>query len=118
LPGHDSEIEATFKMLDGRLAELLRAGDTIQFGVHYGRQVEFEYEVGMDSGRDSEVLQRSLEPPATGMRRYSLLSVAALTKVDGGIRGTLKVSKDQYEAWKAEVLASSDLRASAGSSSP
>lgn len=116
VPARDSEIEAAFKVLDGRLAELLRPGDTLAFGTHYGRQVEFEYEVGMASGWDSEVLQRSLEPSAIGMKGYSLLSAAALIKVDGGIRGVLRISKDRYEAWKAEVVERTELSAAADSS--
>jgi hypothetical protein len=114
LPAHDSEIEAIFKMLDGRLAEVLRAGDTLEFGTHYGRQVEFEYEVGLASSHDVESVLASLQPPVTGS---SPLPVAELTKIDGGIRGVLKVSKDRYEAWKAGVVAAqSDLSAVAVSS--
>jgi hypothetical protein len=117
LPDDHSEIGAIFQILDSRLAELLRVGDTIQFGVHYGRQVEFEYEVGMLSSRDTEAIQRSHEPSVTGMKESSLLPVAEWIKVDGGVRGVLKVSKDRYEAWKAEVLARAELRVAADSSS-
>jgi hypothetical protein len=114
LPGHNSEIEAAFEILDPRLADLLRAGDTLEFGTHYGRQVEFEYEVGLASSHDAESVLASLQPPVTGS---SLLPVAELIKVDGGVRGILKVSKDRYEAWKAGVVAAqSDLPAVAVSS--
>jgi hypothetical protein len=117
LPDHNSEIKAVFKMLDARLAELLRAGDTIQFGVRYGRQVEFEYEVGLASRPDAESVQASLQPPVTGPKEPSSLPVADLMSVDDGVRGVLKVSKERYEAWKAEVLVKTDLRAAAYASS-
>ena len=114
LPDHNGEIQSAFEMLDTRLAELLRPGDTLEFGTHYGRQVEFEYEVGLASGHDVESVLASLQPPVTGS---SLLPVAELIKIDGGIRGVLKVSKDRYEAWKAGVVAAqSDLPAVAVSS--
>ena len=114
LPDHNGEIQAAFEMLDARLAELLHAGDTLEFGTHYGRQVEFEYEVGLASSRDVESVLASLQPPVSGS---SLLPVAELTKIDGGIRGVLKVSKDRYEAWEAGVVAAqSDLPAVAVSS--
>jgi len=114
LPEHNGEIQAAFEMLDARLAELLHAGDTLEFGTHYGRQVEFEYEVGLASSHDVESVLASLQPPMTGS---SLLPVAELTKVDGGVHGVLKVSKDRYEAWKAGVVAAqSDLPAVAVSS--
>jgi hypothetical protein len=115
LPGHNSEIQSIFHILDSRFAELVRAGDTIQFGIHYGRQVEFEYEVGMASGRDAESVQRSIGGSATGMKGSSLLPAADLMKVDGGVRGVLKVPKDRYEAWLAEVKESTKLHAAAGS---
>jgi hypothetical protein len=80
----------------------------------WGRQVEFEYEVGLASSHDVESVLASLQPPVTGS---SLLPVAELIKIDGGIRGVLKVSKDRYEAWKAGVVAAqSDLPAVAVSS--
>lgn len=114
LPDHNDEIQAAFEMLDARLAELLRVGDTLEFGTHYGRQVEFEYEVGLTSSHDVESVLASLQPPVSGS---SLLPVAELTKIDGGVRGVLKVSKDRYEAWKAGVVAAqSDLPAVAVSS--
>jgi hypothetical protein len=117
LPGHNSEIEAVFKMLDARLAELLRAGDTIEFGVRYGRQVEFEYEVGLASRRDAKLVQAFLQPPVTRPKEPSSLPVADLMSVDDGVRGVLKVSKVRYEAWKAEVLVKTDQRAAAYASS-
>ena len=115
LPDHNSEIQSTFQILDARFAGLLRAGDTIQFGIRYGRQVEFEYEVGMASGRDAASVQRSLSQSATGMKGSSLLPVADLMRVDGGVRGVLKLPKGRYEAWLAEVQASAKLHAVAGS---
>jgi hypothetical protein len=107
LPDHNGEIQAAFEMLDARLAELLRPGETLEFGTHYGRQVEFEYEVGLTSSHDVESVMASLQPPVTGS---SLLPVAELTKIDGGIRGVLKVSKDRYEAWKEGVVAAQSDR--------
>jgi hypothetical protein len=117
LPDRNSEIKAVFKMLDARLAELLRAGDTIQFGVRYGRYVEFEYEVGMAPGLDSEVLQRSLEPSVTASKEGPPLPVADLMRVESGVRGVLKVSKSRYEAWLAKAGAGTELRAADDSSS-
>jgi hypothetical protein len=116
LPDHNSEIKAVFKMLDGRLADLLRAGDTIEFGVRYGRQVEFEYEVGLASRHDAESVQAFLQPPLIGPKEPSSLPVAHLMSVDDGVRGVLKVSKERYEAWKAEVVAKTDQRAAADAS--
>jgi hypothetical protein len=116
LPHRNSEIQTMFQFLDARLAELLRAGDTLLFGIHYGRRVEFEYEVETTSGRDAEVAQRSFGEPVTRPRGSSLLPIANLSRIDNGVRGDFKVSKDRYEAWLAEVVARTDQRAAAGSS--
>lgn len=116
LPDHDSEIQSMFQILDSRLAALLRAGDTIQFGIHYGRQVEFEYEVGMGLNPNREEAGSSREWPSTGPRGSSLLPVADLTRVDGGVRGVLKVPKARYVAWITEVQKQTYQRAAAGSS--
>jgi hypothetical protein len=114
LPNDNREIQAALQMLDSRLTELLRAGDTLEFGTRYGRQVEFEYEVGLSSSsREAGVIERSLVQPVTGPKESSLLPLADLMRVDGGVRGVLKVSTARYEAWKAEVLAGAEQRAAA-----
>ena len=113
LESSDSRKELTIGQVSLSRKEV-RPGDTLEFGTHYGRQVEFEYEVGLASSHDVESVLASLQPPVTGS---SLLPVAELIKIDGGIRGVLKVSKDRYEAWKAGVVAAqSDLPAVAVSS--
>jgi hypothetical protein len=119
LPDHNEEIQSIFKLLDSRLAELLQAGDTIQLGVHYGRRVEFEYEVGMGSSPRPETVSRTLMQSLTAPQpnEASALPAANVSRSEGGVRGVLKVSKAQYEAWTAGILAAqADLRTGRGSS--
>jgi hypothetical protein len=78
--------------------------------------VEFEYEVGLASRHDAESVQAFLQPPLIGPKEPSSLPVAHLMSVDDGVRGVLKVSKERYEAWKAEVVAKTDQRAAADAS--
>ena len=115
LPHGNSEIQEAFKMLDSRLAELLRAGDTLEFGTHYGRQVEFEYEVGMASSPDPEVVSRMIQSSTLPHPNAAFaLPAAELTRFDGGVRGVLKVSRARYEAWTAGVQGTkSELSAAA-----
>jgi hypothetical protein len=120
LPDENEEIQSIFKLLDSRLAELLQAGDTVQFGVHYGRRVEFEYEVTMHSSPGAEVVSRTLMQRSTApqLNEAFALPAADLSRSDGGVRGVLKVSRAQYEAWKTEILAAqADARAAANSTS-
>jgi hypothetical protein len=115
LPHDNSEIQEAFKMLDSRLAELLQAGDTLEFGMHYGRQVEFEYEVGMASSPDPEVVSRMIQSSTVPHPKAAFaLPAAELTRFDGGVRGVLKISRARYEAWTAGVQgAKSELSAAA-----
>jgi len=41
----NSDIRDSLAAINPKLAELLKDGDTLQFGIHYGRQIEFEYEI-------------------------------------------------------------------------
>jgi hypothetical protein len=111
MPGHDSEIQEILQIFEPRFAELLRPGDTVQFGIRYGRHVELEYEVGMASERDTDVPRRSSEPFETTPKEASLFPVADLTRVEGGVRGVLKVPRSQYEARIAEAMAGTEPRA-------
>lgn len=110
LPENNSEIQAMFRLLDPRLANLLRAGDTVELGTHYARDVELEYEVDLTASDDAGSAQRSLERPVPGPEVTSGLPVAHLTSIDHGVRGVVKVSKKGYEAWKEEIMAGARLR--------
>jgi hypothetical protein len=59
----DSEIQRLLRLLDSRFADLLRTGDMIQFGIHYGRQVDFDFEISPasdpDGGGYPEIVRRA-----------------------------------------------------------
>lgn len=101
----DTEIQPIFRMLDSRFADLLRTGDTIQFGIRYGRQVEFDYEIGPTSDPNAEAVQRSLAEPVADDGKGSTLPVSTFNRANGGVRGVLKVPKWRYETWLAETVA-------------
>lgn len=101
--GGDNEIRPILQTLDSTFADLLRIGDTIQFGIRYGRQVEFEYEINLASRFDVETIERSFAERAANQVKSSTLPVSTFSRVDGGVRGVLKVPKARYEAWLAEA---------------
>ncbi len=103
VPDRGSEIRPILQMLDLRFADLLQMGDTIQVGIRYGRQVEFEYEVNLASRPDADAIQRSFAEPVAHQVESSMLPVSTFRRVDGGVRGVLKVSKARYETWLAEA---------------
>jgi hypothetical protein len=112
LPRDNTEIQDAFKMLDSRLADLLRAGNTLEIGTHYGRRVEFEYRAELAPNQDAEAIERLVNQSASERNESRLLPAAELTRADNGVHGVLKLSRAQYDAWIQRVQTSAELRAS------
>ncbi|WP_211256451.1 hypothetical protein [Edaphobacter aggregans] len=102
-----SDIRDAFAAINPKLAELLKDGDTLQFGIHYGRQIEFEYEITTPSMEDtrsiSDSLAQSLSGPEKGLA--FLRSTDAISE-GNTVHGVIKVSMARYNAWLTEVQAS------------
>lgn len=102
LPIWTSDIRDALAALNPKLAELLNDGDTLQFGIHYGRQVEFEYEyeVTTASSHTALAMSASLTQSFAGLKKGSAL----LRSTDGisegnAVHGAIKVSMARYNAW-------------------
>jgi hypothetical protein len=102
-PVHSEEIRNVLGSLDPALGTMIDSGDAFQFGIHYAKQVEFEYEIATASTAAtrsiSDSLTRSLAGPAKGS---SLLDGHDLPVEDNTVRGVIKVSMGRYNAWIAE----------------
>jgi len=99
-----SDIREALAALNPKLAELLKDGDTLQFGIHYGRQVEFEYEVTTASSHTALVMSASLTQSLTGLEKESALFRSTDAISEGNtVHGTVKVSRTRYNAWLTEV---------------
>jgi len=102
-PVHSDEIGNILARLDPALAGLVENGGAFQFGIHYNGHVEFEYEVTATSEIDPEVITNSWTASLID-RKASLLPPRS-DKAEGNytVRGTVKVSKQRYDAWLAEI---------------
>jgi len=101
-----SDIRGPLAALNPKLAELLKDGDTLQFGVHYGRQIEFEYEITTPSTEGTRRISDSLSQSLAGLEKASALLCSTNAVTEGNtVRGVLKVSTARYNAWLREVLA-------------
>ena len=101
-----SDLREALAALNPKLAELLKDGDTLQFGVHYGRKIEFEYEVTTASSHPAVAMSASLTQPLTGLEKESALFRSADAISEGNtVHSTVKVSIAQYNAWLTKVLA-------------
>jgi hypothetical protein len=102
---HSDEIEHVFGSLDPILAKLLHDGSSIQFGVHYGRKIEVEYEATVGSSTSAQTVSSSFMQSlvAGNDKGSSLLPRLDLTEERAYVRGVVKVAMDRYAAWLAEI---------------
>ena len=106
LPAWSTEIRSALAVINSELAAGLKDGDAFQFGIHYGRHVEFEYEITTNSSAAtrsiSDTLTRSLVGTEKGLE---LLPPIDMSTDNNTVRGIIKVSMTRYNAWLAEVSA-------------
>jgi hypothetical protein len=107
-----AEIRNALWALDPKLADVIESGDAFQFGVRYGRHIEFEYEVNTASSADAQTLSNSLAQSLGGPQGKGspLLPAPDLAKGGGAEHGVVRVSRAQYDAWLAAVRARNRAR--------
>jgi hypothetical protein len=113
--GYSDEIRSMLQALDAKLADSLQDGDTFEFGIHYGRRVEFDYEIDTATSVGTGAVSRSLVQSLSGreLKQASVVTVSGSSPENGVVHGAVKVSKGRYDAWLAEVIASANLRVAA-----
>jgi hypothetical protein len=117
-PVSSNEIRSVLEAVGATLADQLQEGGTFEFGIHYGRRVEFEYELNTPASVGAESLSLSLAHSLAGpdVTESSRLVTSPPSRTDGVVQGALKVSRARYDAWVAEVVAranfAKDLRRS------
>jgi hypothetical protein len=105
LPTWTSDIRDSLAAITPKLAELLKDGDTLEFGIHYGRQVEFEYEVTTASSHTAHAMSASLTQSLAGLGKESAFRSTDVISEGTTVHGVIKVSMARYNAWLTEVLA-------------
>jgi hypothetical protein len=105
LPGR--HLEKVFGKLDQDLGATLAAGGFFELGIEFGtNQVTFHYELVPASGPSATDGERSLDdgeqrPPAVMESAFTHPVQAEMAKP---VRGSLRVSRDRYEAWLARLM--------------
>ena len=101
----NDQIEHSLGSLDPILANLLHAGTSFLFGVRYGKTIEVEYEGTVPSSESAHTFANSSMESLVGgnLNGFSLLPHPDLTGEHASVRGVIKVAKDRYAAWLAEV---------------
>jgi hypothetical protein len=101
----NDEVEHALGSLDPILATLVHAGTSFLFGVRYGKKIEVEYEGAVPSSESAHTFANSsMESLVAGnLKGFPLLPHPDLTGERASVRGVIKVAKDRYAAWLAEV---------------
>ena len=100
------DIRDSLAALNPKLAEVLKDGDTLQFGTHYGRQIEFEYEITTASTEATRSISDSPSQSLSGLgKEIALLRFTDAITEGNTVRGVIKVSMARYNAWLTEILA-------------
>ena len=103
---HNYETRRALGSLDASLIDPAHDGDAFQFGIHYGRRIEFEYEITAASSASARATASSLSQPLAGPANgSSLLASPDMTGDGNTMRGVIKVSKTRYNEWLVEVSA-------------
>lgn len=90
------------RSLDPEFARRVHDGDTILFGIHYGRRIRFEY-ILTTSNPSAQAGSPSLVPSPETPNATPYPLIAASAHVDGSIRGRVYLSTFRYEKWLADV---------------
>jgi hypothetical protein len=102
---HNYETRRALGSLDPMLADPAYDGDAFQFGIHFGKQVEFEYEITPSSTAATRIISDSLAQSSAGLKKGStLLPRADAISGSNTIQGVIKVSMARYSAWLTEVV--------------
>jgi hypothetical protein len=100
--GH--EIQDVLDKLSPELAELAKSGSELEFGFHYGRRVEFDYEVTLASPETSRDGADSLRPaPVEQPMRVSLLPTLDTARDANTLHGVIQISISHYNTWLASI---------------
>jgi len=106
------EIRNALRSLDPKLADLVQDGDAFQFGIRYGKHIEFEYSVNMASSIDTQTISNSFARSLTGPQANgsSLLPSPAMNSDRGSVHDVVRIPRSRYDAWLAGVQARSRAR--------
>lgn len=103
-PAMDQEISSVLTALNPHLAEILQSADEFEFGVHYGRHVEFEYDVTKTPTKGDRSARASLLPASIqSTNGASLLPDMNITEDADTFHGLIEVSVSRYKEWLEQI---------------
>jgi hypothetical protein len=98
-PGNMLLVRAAVMLLSPDLAELF-AQPNHRVGMRYGKQAVFEYQVGVLANRE-----QGSAPPLPAPERAEAGRFAMVSKGTASSHGVIKIPRDQYRRWVADLAA-------------
>jgi hypothetical protein len=103
-PTRNDEIYRVLAALNPQLAELARSGEAFEFGIHYGRRVEFEYEVTITPTKNNHFGTASPLPSSAELAKsISLLPAPTIVGDADTVHDVIEVSVSRYKEWLAQI---------------
>ena len=101
----NDQVKHVLGSLDPTLSNLVQDGDSVQFGVRYGKKVEVEFEITSPSSASTQTTSNSLTQSLIGanLERSLLPHHQDMTADSASVRGVVKVAMTRYKAWLVEV---------------
>ena len=104
LPTWGQEIYVVLAKLNPELADLAKSGNDLEFGLYYGRRIEFEYELTSASTTVRRVRPGSLrQSPVEPAKTASLLPALDKAGDAKSLHRVIVVSTTRYNTWLAEI---------------
>jgi hypothetical protein len=103
-PTRNDDIHRVLAALNPRLADLAQSGEAFEFGIHYGRRVEFEYEVIMASTQNNHFRTAFPLPSSAELAKgVSLLPAPNTIGEADTLHDVIEVSVSRYKEWLART---------------
>jgi hypothetical protein len=110
---HYEDIKRDLGLLDQRFLDAANSGLRFDFGIHYGRRIQFDYEsIRTDGDGASVVFNQSREELEGNQGEERLFSESGRRAERGLAHGVISVSKTQYEEWITKIYPGSGRQSS------
>jgi hypothetical protein len=104
----DPEMAIALKTMETVLPRPILIGGSLEFSIHFGSHIEFEYDMSAPPEAESGAQARVWLPPrhfSETAIRESAFWAPPLNDQSDGSHGTVKFSRERYSAWLAELRA-------------
>ena len=103
----NAQTPIAIKSIEPVLPGVIPLGSTLAFSIHYGSQIEFEYDLSASSAADVQSSFHSLSLTFLGSaaKASSFLPDTKSSGPDYDLHGEGKLTKERYQAWMAEITA-------------